>query len=119
MAERCISLPLSRVMSVSLFDDDVQFLQRILCSAACYAGPITGKWDPVTDAAEEAFTTQGDQIANEVGRFDERSERRVPAPSLLTWRPECSPVGRLSCWAGGRALSLCCALQGDVVCISQ
>src|SRR3954451_18499742 len=64
-------------MSTRLFPDDIQFLQRSLCSAGCYAGPRNGRWSSGVDEAEAQFETIGQEIATRCGTFDSRSELNI------------------------------------------
>ena len=73
-------------MSDRLFGDDVIFQQRFLKSAQLYGGRIDGIWGPLTDAAYDAFLTQSDQIRDEVGRFDPRTERNLALLQLPAQR---------------------------------
>src|SRR6185369_11258362 len=57
--------------------EGIRFLQRSLCSAGCYAGPLDGVWNAAIDAAERKLQTLSESIASSVGRFDPRSERHV------------------------------------------
>lgn len=73
-------------MSQRLFEDDVIFLQRLLKSAGLYHDTIDGDWGPNTDEAYEAFTTGTSAIADELGRFDGRSERYLTTLHLPVQR---------------------------------
>src|SRR5262245_4225955 len=64
-------------MSAVLFADDIEFLQRSLCSAGCYATPFTRAFDSQTDAGEQKFFSLSERIAAEAGEFDPRSERNI------------------------------------------
>ena len=61
-------------MSSRLFEDDVVFYQRFLKSAGLYSGSIDGIWGPLTGAADAAFITASEAAAEEIGRFDPRTE---------------------------------------------
>lgn len=61
-------------MSSRLFEDDVIFYQRFLKSAGLYSGSIDGIWGPLTGAADMAFLTASESAAEEIGRFDPRTE---------------------------------------------
>jgi len=76
-------------MSAVFFADDIEFAQRLLKSAACYAGPVTGAWDSATDAAETTFLQRCDAIAAQSGMFDARSER-----CLRTLHPRAQEAAR-------------------------
>ena len=73
-------------MSDRLFGDDVIFQQRFLKSAQLYTGRIDGIWGPLTDAAYDAFLTQSDESAAELGRFDRRTERNLVTLQLPAQR---------------------------------
>lgn len=64
-------------MSAQLLPDQIKFLQRILCSAGCYAGPNNGAWSQAVDDAEAKLKTIADQLAAQFGPFDDRSERCI------------------------------------------
>lgn len=64
-------------MSARLLPEQVRFMQRILCSAGCYSGPSNGVWSQAVDDAETKLRTIADQLADELGRFDDRSERCI------------------------------------------
>jgi peptidoglycan L-alanyl-D-glutamate endopeptidase CwlK len=61
-------------MSAPLFKDDILFTQRLLASCGMYAGKIDGKFGQKTQDALDAFDEFYNQTANELGRFDTRSE---------------------------------------------
>ena len=64
-------------MSDLLLPDQIRFLQRMLCSAGCYAGPRNGVWSQAVDDAEAELKAIADQLAIEFGVLDERSERCI------------------------------------------
>ena len=64
-------------MSATLLPEEIKFLQRMLCSAGCFAGPKNGAWSQALDDAEAQFTTIADFIAAQFGAFDPRSERCI------------------------------------------
>ena len=64
-------------MSATLLPDEIKFMQRMLCSAGCYTGPKNGVWSQAVDAAEAQLKTIADQIAAQLGQFDDRSERCI------------------------------------------
>jgi peptidoglycan L-alanyl-D-glutamate endopeptidase CwlK len=64
-------------MSATLLPDEIKFLQRMLCSAGCYAGPRNGVWNQAVDDAEAELKTIADQLVTELGEFDPRSERCI------------------------------------------
>ena len=64
-------------MSDRLFGEDVVYQQRFLKSAGLYEGAIDGIWGPKTDAAHDAFLEASNEAADELGRFDHRTERNL------------------------------------------
>jgi peptidoglycan L-alanyl-D-glutamate endopeptidase CwlK len=64
-------------MSQRLFGDDIRFQQRFLKTAGLYDGNIDGDWGPRTDAADQAFAAETARIADELGRFDSRTEANL------------------------------------------
>ncbi|RFS24695.1 peptidase M15 [Chitinophaga silvatica] len=64
-------------MSYQLLKTDILFYQRLLKSTGFYTGKLDGKWGPLTDAADNAFTAQSQQIALQYGTFDPRSESNI------------------------------------------
>jgi peptidoglycan LD-endopeptidase CwlK len=64
-------------MSLRLFGEDVLFLQRFLTSAGFYRDTLDGKYGDHTDEALTAFEKVTEAIADELGRFDNRSERNI------------------------------------------
>jgi peptidoglycan L-alanyl-D-glutamate endopeptidase CwlK len=64
-------------MSAQLLPEEIQFLQRMLCSAGCYTGPKNGVWTQAVDEAESKLQQIADDLAAAVGRFDDRSERHI------------------------------------------
>jgi peptidoglycan L-alanyl-D-glutamate endopeptidase CwlK len=76
-------------MSARLLPEQIRFMQRILCSAGCYSGPSNGVWSQAVDDAETKLRTIADQIADELGRFDDRSER-----CILTLHPKAQRAAR-------------------------
>ena len=75
-----------RGMSARLFGEDVLFAQRQLKSQGLYAGALDGVWGPKTDAAHTAFELQSATIAEELGKFDARSERELATLALPAQR---------------------------------
>ena len=64
-------------MSAPLFDDDVKFLQRMLCASGCFAGPFDGASSSTLDAAETKLEEISSGIASSLGTFDPRSEKAI------------------------------------------
>lgn len=64
-------------MSQQLFKDDVLFYQRLLSCAGLYTDVLDGIWGDNTDTADKAFNALGDTIANNLGKFDHRTELNI------------------------------------------
>lgn len=73
-------------MSAQLSKNDVVFTQRMLKSAGLYTGKIDGIWGKKTDAAVLAFDAQSSALADELGRFDQRTERNIETLHLPAQR---------------------------------
>ena len=65
---------------------DVLFYQRLLKAEELYQGQIDGLWGPLTQAAAEGFFEQGEELANEFGTFDDRTEKNVRSLRTKTQR---------------------------------
>jgi peptidoglycan LD-endopeptidase CwlK len=61
-------------MSARLFETDILFLQRVLKVSGLYGGPLDGKWSDGVDEAEDALSAKYEEIKNQLGAFDQRSE---------------------------------------------
>src|SRR6266446_7265221 len=61
-------------MSEKLFKNDILFLQRLLAVAGFYRVSLNGKWSNDVDAAEAAFLAKYEEIKNQMGEFDNRTE---------------------------------------------
>jgi peptidoglycan LD-endopeptidase CwlK len=61
-------------MSAKLFPDDVLFLQRILTVSGFYNKALDGKWSSDVDAAQAAFLAKYQDVKNDLGEFDSRTE---------------------------------------------
>lgn len=72
-----------------MFGNDFLFLQRFLKSLGLYSGALDGDVGPLTRAALRAFEEKSGNIANEHGRFDERSEKNI-----LTLHPKAQELAR-------------------------
>lgn len=57
-----------------MFGGDILFTQRLLKSLGYYTGGLDGIFGPKTDKAISIFNDKYDEIADELGRFDKRSE---------------------------------------------
>lgn len=64
-------------MSSPISANDIEFLQRMLCSAGCYDGEADGVWNGKVDEGEVKLRQIADQLAARHGTFDERSERHI------------------------------------------
>lgn len=73
-------------MSLTLFANDVLFLQRLLRAEGLYLDKLDGDWGPHTEAAMQQFETRADALRTELGSFDPRSERGLATLSLKTQR---------------------------------
>ena len=76
-------------MSAQLFNDDVTFLQRMLCASGCYAGLADGVFNQAVDDGENRLADLTEQIAQQCGTFDPRSERNI-----RTLHPEAQKAAR-------------------------
>jgi peptidoglycan L-alanyl-D-glutamate endopeptidase CwlK len=83
-------------MSLSLFADDVLFLQRLLRAEGFYLDDLDGDWGPNTEKAVMEFEERSNQILNETGKFDSRSERNIQTLSLKAQREARLFLGRLT-----------------------
>ncbi len=93
-------------MSYQLLKEDVVFYQRFLKSAGFYTDKLDGSWGPNTDKADTAFLAEGSSIAEELGKFDARSESNI-----ITLFPKAQTEAR-------RFLNLCKNAGKDVRIIS-
>jgi peptidoglycan L-alanyl-D-glutamate endopeptidase CwlK len=64
-------------MGYQLLKEDILFYQRFLTAADFYKGKLDGKWLSQTNNADAAFTAKSKAIADQLGRFDERSESNI------------------------------------------
>lgn len=64
-------------MSYQLLVSDVLFYQRFLKSNGFYKKELDGEWGSGTDAADDAFLSESEKIAEQYGRFDKRSESNI------------------------------------------
>ena len=64
-------------MALTLFKEDVVFLQRFLGCCGLYGGRLSGTWSAETDAAVTTFEGESMRIAEKLTRFDARSERNI------------------------------------------
>jgi peptidoglycan L-alanyl-D-glutamate endopeptidase CwlK len=83
-------------MSLSLFPDDVLFLQRLLRAEGLYLDELDGDWGPNTEKAIMEFEKRSNQIRNETRTFDSRSERNIQTLSLKAQREARLFLGRLT-----------------------
>ncbi|MGB1310406.1 MAG: M15 family metallopeptidase [Leucothrix sp.] len=65
---------------------DVLFYQRILKAEALYHGQLDGLWGPLTQAAAEQFFELGEALSNELGTFDDRTEKNIRSLQSSTQR---------------------------------
>jgi peptidoglycan LD-endopeptidase CwlK len=81
----------------TLFSPDSVFLQRFLRTAGLYKGDMDGIIGPKTNAALLEFTADCQQIADELGTFDKRSEEKIRTmlpPTQRAARKFMSAVGQ-------------------------
>ena len=69
-------------MSQQLFKKDIKFLQRFLKSGGFDPKGIDGVWGANTDAAEDAFLTASQALAQQMGTFHARSEANIMTINL-------------------------------------
>jgi peptidoglycan L-alanyl-D-glutamate endopeptidase CwlK len=70
----------------TLFSPGSVFLQRFLCSGGYYKGDIDGIVGPKTLAALGEFEVDTQQVANELGSFDKRTEASIRTMLIPTQR---------------------------------
>jgi peptidoglycan L-alanyl-D-glutamate endopeptidase CwlK len=76
-------------MSYQLLKADVLFYQRLLKANGFYQGSLNGLWDAATDAADDAFLQESENIKNIHGVFDVRSEANI-----ITLAPKVQALAR-------------------------
>jgi peptidoglycan LD-endopeptidase CwlK len=64
-------------MSLQLFKQDILFFQRVLSVSGFYSGPLNGKWNAETEAANIKFDSRSSEIRAQFGEFDKRTERNI------------------------------------------
>ena len=57
--------------------DDTLYYQRFLKCAGLYTGGLDGSWGPKTSKADSDFIDSTSKIANQYGKFDDRSESYI------------------------------------------
>ena len=70
----------------TLFSPDSKFLQRFLSSGGFYNDDIDGDVGPKTLEAVDKFEADTEQVANELGSFDERTEKNIRTMLIPTQR---------------------------------
>jgi peptidoglycan L-alanyl-D-glutamate endopeptidase CwlK len=70
----------------TLFSPDSKFLQRFLSSGGYYNDDIDGDVGPKTLEAMGKFEAETEQVANELGSFDTRTEKSIRAMLIPTQR---------------------------------
>jgi peptidoglycan L-alanyl-D-glutamate endopeptidase CwlK len=93
-------------MSYQLLKEDVLFYQRLLKSAGLYTDTLDGIWGPNTNQADKDFLEQGEVIAQQFGKFENRSEGNI-----ITLLPKAQTEAR-------KFLQLCKNASKDVRIIS-
>jgi peptidoglycan L-alanyl-D-glutamate endopeptidase CwlK len=83
------------LMSARLFEDDVVFYQRFLKSAGLYTGLIDGIWGPLTGAADAAFIAASETAAEELGRFDPRTEGHIATLQVSAQQAARASIARI------------------------
>ena len=69
-------------MSTSLFPDDVLFFQRLLKAEGLYNKELDGIWGRHTEEAANKFEELSEQIIEEIGAFDFRTEKNIRTLAL-------------------------------------
>ncbi len=64
-------------MSYQLLKEDVLFYQRFLKANGFYHDALNGIWDSNTNKADADFVTASASIAEQMGKFDSRSEGNI------------------------------------------
>ena len=70
----------------TLFSPDSEFLQRFLSSGGYYKERIDGDVGPKTLEAVGKFEAETEQVANELGSFDKRTEKSIRTMLIPTQR---------------------------------
>ncbi len=70
----------------TLFSPDSKFLQRFLSSGGYYNDDIDGDVGPNTLEAVGKFEADTEQVANELGSFDKRTEKSIRTMLIPTQR---------------------------------
>jgi peptidoglycan L-alanyl-D-glutamate endopeptidase CwlK len=70
----------------TLFSPDSKFLQRFLSSGGFYNDDIDGDVGPKTLEAVDKFEADTEQVANELGSFDTRTEKSIRTMLVPTQR---------------------------------
>ena len=70
----------------TLFSPDSEFLQRFLSSGGYYKERIDGDVGPKTLEAVGKFEAETEQVANELGSFDKRTEKSIQTMLIPTQR---------------------------------
>jgi len=69
-------------MSTTLFPNDTLFTQRMLKVEGLYTGRLDGIWGPLTEQAANEFELLSEKVAEEYGRFDQRTETNIRTLTL-------------------------------------
>jgi peptidoglycan L-alanyl-D-glutamate endopeptidase CwlK len=77
-------------MSEQLSKTEILYLQRTCAVCGLYNGPLDGKWTSNLADAEEVLARQGQELRDEFGLFDARTERNI-----ATLMPPAQKVARL------------------------
>jgi len=64
-------------MSSPLFEEDILFYQRLLKCSGYYRGNLDGDWGPITGAADQKFNLDAENLKQQLGSFDSRTEGHI------------------------------------------
>lgn len=73
-------------MSMRLFPDDVLFFQRLLKAEGLYENKLDGIWGQFTEKAANKFEELSEEIKEEIGEFDFRTEKNIRTLALVAQR---------------------------------
>ncbi|MBW4934151.1 D-alanyl-D-alanine carboxypeptidase family protein [Marinobacter sp. F4206] len=73
-------------MSDRLFGEDVLFFQRLLKSEGFYRGALDGLWGRISEAAATALDAEYENLKDELGTFDRRTEQQIASLSIRAQR---------------------------------
>lgn len=70
----------------TLSDNEVLHSQRLMRAENIFQGELTGAWDQECRSALSAFQQKSEQLAEEIGRFDRRTEANIRNLRLIAQR---------------------------------